>query len=95
MLAASAKDIHQNFSFKTVLLLLGAFFANGGTAVCQKSLTYVNPEGSITLFSLLSFAVPTLVFVLLLFYPVDAEKREPLNRKIYLPTIFWQLLCFC
>ena len=94
LLAASAKDIHQNFSFKTVLLLLGAFFANGGTAVCQKSLTYVNPEGSITLFSLLSFVVPTLVFVLLLFCPVDAEKREPLDRKVYLPTICLAIAMF-
>ena len=94
LLAASAKDIHQNFSFKTVLLLLGAFFANGGTAVCQKSLTYVNPEGSITLFSLLSFVVPTLVFVLLLFFPVNAEKRESPNRKIYLPTICLAIAMF-
>ena len=94
LLAASAKDIHQNFSFKTVLLLLGAFFANGGTAVCQKSLTYVNPEGSITLFSLLSFAVPTLLFVLLLCCPIDNEKREPLSRKLYLPTIFLALAMF-
>lgn len=94
LLAASAKDIHQNFSFKTVLLLLGAFFANGGTAVCQKSLTYVNPEGSITLFSMLSFVVPTLVFVLLLFFPVDAEKRESPNRKIYLPTICLAIAMF-
>ena len=94
LLAASAKDTHQNFSFKTVLLLLGAFFANGGTAVCQKSLTYVNPEGSITLFSLLSFVVPTLVFVVLLFCPVDAEKREPLNRKVYLPSICLAIAMF-
>lgn len=94
VLAASAKDIHQDFSFKTVLLLLGAFFANGGTAVCQKSLTYVNPEGSITLFSLLSFVVPTLVFVLFLFCPFQAEKREPLNRKIYLPTVFLAIAMF-
>ena len=94
VLAASAKDIHQNFSFKTVLLLLGAFFANGGTAVCQKSLTYVNPEGSITLFSLLSFVVPTMVFVLFLFFPFQAEKREPLNRKIYLPTVFLAIAMF-
>jgi len=94
VLAASAKDIHQNFSFKTVLLLLGAFFANGGTAVCQKSLTYVNPEGSITLFSLLSFVVPTMVFVLFLFCPCDSEKREPLNRKIYLPTVFLAIAMF-
>lgn len=94
ILAVSAKDIHQNFSFKTLLLLVGAFFANGGTMVCQKALTYLNPEGSITLFSLLSFAVPTLIFVCFLLCPADAGKREPLSRKIYMPTVVLALAMF-
>ena len=54
----------------------------------------MNPEGSITLFSLLSFVVPTMVFVLFLFCPFDAEKQEPLNRKIYLPTVFLAIAMF-
>ena len=94
ILAVSAKDIHQNFSIKTLLLLLGAFFANGGTMVCQKALTYLNPEGSITLFSLLSFMVPTLAFVLFLFYPNTTGKRESLNRGIYMPTVILALAMF-
>ncbi len=88
LLAVSAKGIYQNFSFKTVLLLMGAFLANGGTMLCQKTLTYVNPTGSVTLFSMLSFAIPSVVFVLYLLTTQKAIVQETPNRGIYLPMVF-------
>lgn len=94
LLAASAKDIHHDFSYKTILLLIGAFTANGGTMLCQKTLTYINPSASITLFSLLSFVVPAIVFLAYLLCPQNEEKQESLDRKIYLPTIFLAVSMF-
>ncbi len=88
LLAVSAKGIYQNFSFKTVLLLLGAFLANGGTMLCQKTLTYVNPAGSVTLFSMLSFAIPSIVFVIYLLATQGKEHQETPNCGIYLPMVF-------
>ena len=44
LLAASAKDTHQNFSFKTVLLLLGAFFCKWWNSSLSK-VSYICESG--------------------------------------------------
>ena len=88
------KGYPSEFLVQDAAVARGCVFANGGTMVCQKALTYLNPEGSITLFSLLSFAVPTLIFVCFLLCLADAGKREPLSRKIYMPTVVLALAMF-
>lgn len=51
MLAGSAKDTNPKFSWKTVVLLVGTFVLNGVTMLCQKTVTYIDPDSSISLFS--------------------------------------------
>jgi uncharacterized membrane protein len=92
LLSASAKDQNNKFSGKTVLLLLGTFLANGGTMLCQKALTYINPTGSVTLFSFCSFAVPAVAFALYLMVAASKGITETLNRKIYMPIVSFYLI---
>lgn len=94
LLSASAKDQNENFSGKTVLLLLGIFLANGGTMLCQKALTYINPTGSVTLFSFCSFAVPAVAFSLYLMVAASRGVTETLNRKIYVPIALLAVALF-
>lgn len=94
LLGSSAKDQNSGFSVRTVALLLGTFLANGGTMLCQKVLTSVNPEGSVTLFSFCSFAVPAAAFGLSLLWTARKGKTEPLNRKLYLPIVLLAVALF-
>jgi multidrug transporter EmrE-like cation transporter len=94
LLSASAKDQNNKFSGKTVLLLLGTFLANGGTMLCQKALTYINPTGSVTLFSFCSFAVPAVAFSLYLMVAASRGVTETLNRKIYVPIALLAVALF-
>ena len=94
LLSASAKDQNNKFSGKTVLLLLGTFLANGGTMLCQKALTYINPTGSVTLFSFCSFAVPAVAFALYLMVAASKGITETLNRKIYMPIVLLAVALF-
>lgn len=94
LLGSSAKDQNSSFSGKTVALLLGTFLANGGTMLCQKALTYVNPTGSVTLFSFCSFAVPAVAFGLYLLWAAKKGEKEELDRKIYLPIVLLAVALF-
>ncbi len=87
LLGSSAKDQNSRFSGRTVGLLLGTFLANGGTMLCQKTLTYVNPAGSVTLFSVCSFAVPAAAFGLCLLWAGKKGETEKLDRKLCLPIV--------
>jgi len=94
LLAASAKNSYSNFSYKTVFLLVGSFLANGTTMLCQKMLTFTNPNGNISLFSLFSFAIPAIIFALSLPFGKKENKQEKLNSKIYLPILLLAIALF-
>ncbi|MBQ8815477.1 MAG: EamA family transporter [Lachnospiraceae bacterium] len=87
LLISSAKNIYSSFSWKTIFLLLGVFIANGGTMLCQKALTYVNPEGSVTLFSFFSFAVPAVAFGAYLLIAGEKGGQEKLEKGLYAPAV--------
>lgn len=86
LLGTSAKDTYSNFSLKTVLLLIGSFLGNGLIMLCQKALTFLKPDANISVFSLLTFAIPTLFFGVLMLFRGKGSQKESLDRKIYLPT---------
>lgn len=56
LLLKSSKDTYNNFSVKTVLLLIGTLVSNGGTMLMQQMFTHYLPDGDVTLFSFISFA---------------------------------------
>lgn len=98
LLASSAKDTYSSFSWKTMLLLIGTFLSNGVTMLCQKTLTYVNADADITLFSFFTFAVPAVIFGMLLIperkKASEKGEAERLNRKIYLPIVLLAVAVF-
>ena len=57
LLIKNSENTYNGFSLKTFLLLMGAMLANGLTMLAQQMYTHYVPNGSISLFSLLSFGI--------------------------------------
>lgn len=57
LLIGASKTIYQNFSYKTLLLLIGSMLANGGTMLAQQMFTAYVPKGDVSVFSFLSFGI--------------------------------------
>lgn len=57
MLIGSSKKIYTNFSFKTLLLLIGSLISNGCTMLAQQMFTAYVPDGDVSVFSFLSFGI--------------------------------------
>lgn len=61
LLIASSKQIYNGFSLKTLLLLTGTLAANGLTMLFQLFFSRQVPNGSVSLFSFLTFLIPSVV----------------------------------
>lgn len=61
LLVKNSKQTYSNFSFKTMLLLIGSLFANGFTMFAQQLFTAYVPTGDVSAFSFVSFAVLALL----------------------------------
>lgn len=57
LLIKNSKNTYSRFNFKTFLLLIGSMLANGTTMLAQQMYTHYVPNGSISLFSFLSFGI--------------------------------------
>ena len=57
LLIGDSKAVYTNFNYKTLLLLIGALLANGGTMLAQQMFTEYVPQGDVSVFSFLSFAI--------------------------------------
>ncbi len=60
-LVKGSKKIYSGFSLKTALLLLVQLLSNGATMVAQQLFTTYVPDGSVTMFSFISFATAALL----------------------------------
>ena len=76
LLIKSSRSIYGNFSFKTLLLLLGAMAANGITMLAQQMYTYYAPNGSISMFSFISFGLASVFGSGMSFIVPNNEKQE-------------------
>ena len=65
LLICSSKEIYAGFDLKTLLLLTGSLVANGCTMLAQQMFTRYVPEGDVSVFSFLSFAIIALLSGLL------------------------------
>lgn len=84
LLGRSARLQNGRFGMKTVMLLLGALLGNGATMLCQKLLTYLRPDSSISAYSFYCFAIPALFFSLMILPAGSKRNAERINRKLYL-----------
>ncbi len=94
LLASSSKQSNSKFSYKTVLLCIGSFLFNGATMLCQKWLTFTNPNANISLFSFATFAIPAIVATLIFSLGQMKGTKETLNNKIYLPILLLAVALF-
>ena len=94
LLSRSAKSAHTGFSWKTVLLLLGSMLTNGITMLCQKLLTFTDPQANVLLFSFLSFGIPAVVFLLMFGKARRDGQKEALDRRLYVPIVLLALAVF-
>ncbi len=79
-----SREVCPRISGGTVLLLIGSFFANGVTMVCQKYVAVYRPEDSVALFSMLTFAVPAVILGVGAFLPVYRERGEKPNQYLWI-----------
>lgn len=57
LLIGASKTVYSNFTYKTLLLLLGSLLANGCTMLAQQMFTAYVPDGDVSVFSFLSFGI--------------------------------------
>lgn len=91
ILASASKKIYGQFSAKNIIYLVGNLISNGMVMFCQKLFGEIRPEGNVSLFSMLTFAVPALVlFVSLLFIKKDNSNNESVSfpKQIYVCVLF-------
>lgn len=78
LLIGASKTVYSNFSYKTLLLLIGSLVANGCTMLAQQMFTKYVPDGDVSVFSFLSFGIIAVLSGV--FYTVlnvgKKEKRE-------------------
>lgn len=95
MLIDSNKKLKGTFSFKALIYLLLSFLTNGMVMFCQKLFGYLQPEGNVSLFSLLTFLIPSAVlFIILLFMPRSEKSAEKLPKKMYLYITYLSFAVF-
>lgn len=68
LLINSSKSIFDKFSTSTLLYLVGNFLSNGLVMFCQKLFGKLQPEGNVSMFSLLTFLIPTIVLAIVLIF---------------------------
>ena len=82
LLIGSSKEIFGSFSIKTLLLLLGTLISNGGTMLAQQMFTTYVPDGSVSVFSFLSFILIAFLGLLLtLFWGKNNAQAVELSVK--------------
>lgn len=82
LLIQASKTIYSNFSFKTLLLLIGSMFANGCTMLAQQMFTAYVPQGDVTVFSFLSFGIIAVSLSVFYSFSNAKHKEEKENTRI-------------
>ncbi len=78
-LSSSSKDTNGKITLKTLLLLFGEMLANGSTMLLQTLYKNYVPNGSVSLYSFLQFALPALIlFLVALIW--SAKNKSPIPK---------------
>ncbi len=95
LLISSSGDLTGGFNKKTLLYLLGSFFSNGMVMFCQKLFGVLQPNGNVSLFSMLTFLLPTLILSFAAFvYTAKANKKARLPKQLILCILFLAFAVF-
>lgn len=78
LLSNSSKQTYPNFTFSTVLILIGNLIFNGCTSLAQQMFTYYVPDGDVSSFSLIAFGTVAIVgWIVLPFMKHHIQKHAP------------------
>ncbi len=76
LLTTQSKNISKGFSAKTIVYLIISMVSNGMVMFCQKLYGVTYPDGNVTLFSCLTFAVPAAALYILLLCKMPQYKKS-------------------
>ena len=85
LLIGASKTVYTNFSYKTLILLIGSLVANGGTMLAQQMFTEYVPDGDVSVFSFLSFGI--IAVLSYVFYGVMAASNKETRTAAKFPKI--------
>ena len=97
LLISSSKKMKANFSFKTVLLLIGSLISNGVTMMLQTMFKREIVGGSVTAFSFLSFIIPALILLIFMGgykLKVPEQCQEKMEKKLVMLTVVSAIALF-
>lgn len=81
LLVGDSRDSFQNFSYKTLLLLIGSMLAEGSTMLSQQLFTSYVPEGDISVFSFVTFGSIALLSSVFYGFMGKAEAKKALVEE--------------
>ncbi len=98
LLLSSTKNILRSFSVKTVGWLIGSLVTNGMVMFCQKLFGELQPDGNVSMFSMLTFLIPAVVLgvvALVMKTPADdGEKVAIMPKKLVIYSIILAFAVF-
>ncbi len=89
LLINSSKSIFKRFSPSTLMYLTGHFLSNGLVMLCQKLFGELQPDGNVSMFSMLTFLIPAIVLgIILLFIEKNNIEGSKATIKILPNKLF-------
>ncbi len=89
-LSAQSKATNGKLEIKTILLLIGYMISNGGTMLLQTLYKKYVPTGSVSIYSFLQFAIPSIILLILAsLWSVKEKKPMPhIEKRLMGYTVF-------
>lgn len=98
LLIESSGAVFGAVTRKTLFYLIGSFVSNGMVMFCQKLFGYVQPKGNTSMFSLLTFLVPSaalgIFIVIKQTLSKDNMQRAEFPKKLYLYAVILSFAVF-
>lgn len=83
ILIMSSKKEMGKFTLKTFVWLILSFISNGITMFCQKLFGMAMPDGNVSLFSMITFLIPTVFLAFFAFVlPSDNDNASKISLKL-------------
>ena len=83
MMVDSSKKVATKISKKTIFYLIGVMLSNGVSMFCQKLFGELQPHGNVSLFSMITFFIPTvLILCAIPFVSEEETEAKALPKKL-------------
>lgn len=83
LLIDASKKIFSHFSTNTLVYLIGNLISNGMVMFCQKLFGEIYPDGNVSMFSMLTFLIPSIVLLIAMpFFKKEKTESPILPKKL-------------